>query len=214
MLLAVVVGFLFGFIGSVPVAGPIAMLVLRLGLNHDVRHARNVAIGGAVAEAGYALLAFWGLSSVLARHPRVLPATEIAGAAICLILGTILLLNPPSAPRPREEGARTRGLKRSLAGGFLITALNPTLVVTWTAALTALHATGLFALEPRRALPFAAGVLAGILGWFATLLSLVRKYKERWSPEGIRNFIRFMGGALAAGGAYVGIRAALAFRAG
>jgi len=214
MLLAVLVGFLFGYIGSVPVAGPIAMLVLRLGLNHDVRHARNVAIGGAVAEACYALLAFWGLSSVLARNPRVLPASEIAGGAICLILGTVLILRPPSAPRPREEGVRTRGLKRSLAGGFFITALNPTLIVTWTAALTALHATGLFALETRRALPFAAGVLTGILAWFTTLLSLVRRYKERWSPEAIRTFIRAMGGALVAGGAYVGIRAALVFRAG
>ena len=42
-MLTVLVGFAFGFLGSMPVAGPIAVLVLRLGLNHDDRHARLVA---------------------------------------------------------------------------------------------------------------------------------------------------------------------------
>lgn len=214
MLAAVLVGFLFGFIGSMPVAGPIAMLVLRLGLNHDMRHARNVALGGAVAEAGYALLAYYGLSTVLERHPMVLPATRIAGAALCLILGVILLRHKPKPPQERPPEARDRGLKRSLAGGFLITAVNPTLIVSWTAALTALHATGLFILDPRRAIPFAVGVLGGIITWFITLLALVRRFKSRLSHAAIHGFIKVMGGLLAAGGAWVGVRAVLALRVG
>ena len=47
MLLPLLIGFAFGFLGSMPVAGPISLLVLHLGLAHDSRRAMYVAVGGA-----------------------------------------------------------------------------------------------------------------------------------------------------------------------
>ena len=87
MLPALLIGFAFGYVGSMPVAGPISVLVLHLGLAHDPRHALYVAVGGALAESLYALLAFWGLSAVLAQYPMVLPASRAAGAVLLLALG-------------------------------------------------------------------------------------------------------------------------------
>ncbi|NTV73345.1 MAG: LysE family transporter [Holophaga sp.] len=207
MVVAILVGFAFGFIGSMPVAGPIALLVLRLGLNRDPRHARLVAIGGAFAEGIYSLAAFWGLSEILDRYPRVLPASRIVGAVLCLALGIVLLLHKPKPGPPPGQPERRKGTKRSLLGGFLLTALNPTLLVTWTAALAALHATGLVTLSSERAVPFALAVFLGIVCWFSTLLWLVRRFKGRWSPASVEWFIKGMGAVLVGAAGVVLLRA-------
>ena len=203
MLLAMLIGFIFGFVGSMPVAGPIAMLVLRLGLNEDARHARMVAIGGAVAEGLYSLAAFWGLSSVLDRFPMVVPASRILGILLCLGLGFAMVRHRASEAPPPE--AKAKGNKRSLLGGFLITAFNPTFLVTWTAALTALHGFGISVLAPGRAVPFACAAFLGIIAWFTTLLWMVERFKERWSPRAVARVIRVLGILLLAAGAWLGL---------
>jgi threonine/homoserine/homoserine lactone efflux protein len=180
------------------------VLVLRLGLAQDARHARYVALGGALAEGLYALLAFWGLSTFLERYPVILPASRAVGALICLGLGIVLLLHR-TRPAPVEPGPK-RGNKRSFLGGFLITALNPTFIVTWTAALAALQGTGLMALDASQAIPFALGVVLGIVAWFSTLLALVGRFKGRWSPSGVERFIKGMGAALVLAALWVGLR--------
>jgi threonine/homoserine/homoserine lactone efflux protein len=48
----VALGFAFGFVGSIPVAGPIAALVLSRGLEGRARSALSLAAGAALAEAG------------------------------------------------------------------------------------------------------------------------------------------------------------------
>jgi threonine/homoserine/homoserine lactone efflux protein len=204
MLLPLVIGFAFGYIGSMPVAGPISVLVLHLGLAHNSRLAFYVAVGGALAEALYALVAFWGLSTVLASYPVVLPAAKVVGACILLVLGLVMLFYRVRGATPAVPAARrARGGKRSLVLGFLITAINPSLMVTWTAAVAALNATGLLAMERRQALPFAAAAGAGIVAWFATLLWLVGKWRNRLSIGTLARFMKAMGAVLVAAGSWM-----------
>jgi len=210
-MLLLLVGFAFGCIGSMPVAGPISVLVLHLGLAHDPRHALYVAVGGAVAESLYALLAFWGLSTVLAHYPVVLPASRVVGAGLLLALGLVMLLGRSRDATPDTQRPRS-GHKRSFALGFLITALNPTLIVTWTAAVGALHATSLLALHRSEALPFAASVCLGIITWFLILLWLVARWRSRISAQAMRRFRRAMGGVLLVAGAWMALRTLLALR--
>jgi threonine/homoserine/homoserine lactone efflux protein len=207
MLLTILVGFAFGFLGSMPVAGPISVLVLHLGLAHDPRHAMHVAVGGAVAEALYALVAFWGLSTVLAAYPVILPVSRLVGAVLLLALGLAMVLRRVRGATPAEPVRPARGRKRSLALGFLVTALNPTLIVTWSAAVAALHATGLVDMDRQAALPFAGSVAAGIIAWFVTLLWLVAKWRNRMSLEAMARFMKLMGAALVAVGAWMAARA-------
>lgn len=214
MLLALLIGFAFGYFGSMPVAGPISLLVLHLGLEGAPRQGIFVAMGGALAEGAYALLAFWGLTAFLNRYPAVLPASRVVGAALLLVLGLVLLLRGPGAPEPEDLPAPRRGSKRSFAAGFLITAVNPTLVVTWTAALGALHGTGLLTLDQSRALPFAGAVILGIVAWFATLLWLVLRFRARWSEAALSRFKKVMGAALVAVGGWMAVRAILVAWAG
>lgn len=208
-MLLLLIGFCFGFFGSMPVAGPISVLVLHLGMANDARHGFYVAVGGALAESLYSLLAFWGLSTVLEAYPMVLPASRALGAVILLALGLVLLLRkakPEAAEAAADAPAPKGGSKRSFLMGFFITALNPTLMVTWTAAVAALHATGLLAMGPGKAVPFAAAACAGILTWFAILLWVVKKFRNRWSPSALARFMRVMGGFLVALGGWMAVR--------
>ncbi len=206
MLLPLVIGFCFGYVGSMPVAGPISVLVLHLGLAHSPRLALYVALGGALAESLYALVAFWGLSTVLASYPVVLPAARVVGACILLVLGLVMLLYRMRGVTPAATARRTRGGKRSLALGFLITAVNPSLMVTWSAAVAALNSTGLLTMERRQALPFAAAVGAGIVAWFLTLLWLLGRCRNRLSLGTLARFMKAMGAALVAAGGWMVVR--------
>jgi threonine/homoserine/homoserine lactone efflux protein len=208
MLLLLLLGFAFGYVGSMPVAGPISVLVLHLGLANDARHALCVAVGGALAEGLYALLAFWGLSTVLTHYPVILPVSRAVGAVLLLVLGLVMLLTRMRGATPQTQQPR-KGNKRSFVLGFLVTALNPTLIVTWTAAVAALNATGLLVMDQAQAPPFAAAVCVGIVAWFLTLLWLVRRWRDRVSVESLGRFKRAMGALLVAAGGWLAIRVVL-----
>ncbi len=205
-MLALLVGFAFGYLGSMPVAGPISVLVLHLGLAREGRRAFHLALGGALAEGIYALLAFWGLSAILAGHPLLLPVSRVLGAGILLGLGGAMLARRIRGATPATQPGPPAGRKRSFALGFLVTALNPTLIATWTAAVAALNATGLLAMDRTQALPFAAAACAGIVAWFATLLWLVRRFRHRLGAAALARLGRALGAGLVLLGGWILVR--------
>ncbi len=193
MLLALVLGSVFGFVGSMPVAGPIALLVFAYGAHGRARSAFYVALGAALAESIYAFVTFWGFAELLRRYPLVVPVSRAVGAVVLLATGAYMIARKPRDDRgPGSERSHSkRGGKFLL--GFTITALNPTLLVTWTAAVTALSSALGHGLRTRDALPFAAGACAGIVGWFAVLLVLMRRYREKFSPSTLDRVARGAG---------------------
>jgi threonine/homoserine/homoserine lactone efflux protein len=66
-------------------------------------------------------------------------------------------------------------VRSSFALGLGLTALNPTFLATWSAAVAVLHSTGMVPASLAAAVPFAAGAGAGIFSWFAVMLALLRR---------------------------------------
>src|SRR5262245_51236802 len=96
-------GFAFGFVGSIPIAGPIAALVWSRGLEDRTRSGLFLAAGAAVAEGAYVYLAFWGFSEVLARYAWIEPLSRLAAAATLTVLGVRFVRRPhleAAAPPP------------------------------------------------------------------------------------------------------------------
>jgi len=192
MLFATILGFAFGFVGSMPVAGPITALVFSRGLEGRTGGALSLAMGAALAEGGYAYLAFWGFGGFLARYAWIGPASRVAAALISLGLGLYFVLAGGGAAEPAEPAARAPR-RQSFLLGLTVTALNPTLVAAWTAAITATYSLGLLRFEPGEALPFALGACSGITAWFATLLGFLRRYRTRISRTAVGRLRRAMG---------------------
>jgi threonine/homoserine/homoserine lactone efflux protein len=192
LILALVVGLLLSFVGSMPIAGPIAAIVVSKGLENKTRAGLCIAGGAAVAESAYAFMAFWGITSVLNRFPGILRASRILGCAILVALGLYFFFRKrKEAVRPEDPIERV-GYKNVLFG-FSVTAANPTLIVTWTAAVSAAHSTGILRVRAFDAFPFAAGVVTGIVSWFAILLWLLSHFRTKVNPRTIDRAIRVMG---------------------
>ena len=205
MVLAAVIGFAFGFIGSMPIAGPIAALVFYRGLEDRTRGAIALAFGASIAEAVYAGLAFWGFAELITEYHWIDPLSRGAAAVILLFVGFHFTFRLRSRPKRASSNPRV-GQKRSFLLGFTITALNPALIATWTGAVTAVHSFGFVQVDASAALPFALSACLGLTTWFAVLLALLAKYKDRFRRDTLEAAIRVTGVGLIGLGLYFGYR--------
>jgi threonine/homoserine/homoserine lactone efflux protein len=207
--LALLTGFAFGFVASMPIAGPISFLVLARGLHGRYRSGLLIALGAALPEGVYAFLAFWGMSAVLSIHPTLSAVTSAAGAVILVALGVHLvrLREPP----PGENGDDESGQKRSFLLGFTVTALNPTLLATWPAAVAALHSAGIVPVSGSNALPYAVGISGGIVAWFAMLLHLLRRHQRLFRAARLQRIVHVLGLLIIGVGLWMAVRAVSQF---
>jgi threonine/homoserine/homoserine lactone efflux protein len=194
MVLAALLGFVLGFVASIPIAGPISALVLRRGLEGRFRAAGWLAFGGGLAEAGWAFLAFFGFAALFVDYPLILPISRAGGAIVLTALGVSFLRK--STGEPQVEDVPQDSAWSSFAVGASLGALNPTLLATWTAAVTTIYATKALDFRGALALPFAVGVCSGITGWFLVLIVIIRRYRERFSYAALARTVRFIGGGL------------------
>ncbi|HMJ53986.1 MAG TPA: LysE family transporter [Polyangiaceae bacterium] len=205
--MALLVGLVLGFFGSIPVAGPASILVLKNALEKGHRQGFDIAIGAAVGEAFYAFIAFWGLTTVLESFPVLVPISKIVGAVLVIVLGIYLVVRRPNTSDVQAAKLADRQGRRWLRG-FLSAFFNPTLLATWTTIVTGLHAASLVEPSPRGAIPFSLGVGIGILGWFAFLVQVVvRRFRDRLEPAKIQRVIRGFGWAMIGVGAIIVSRA-------
>lgn len=203
MLMALLAGLVCGFVGSIPIAGPTAVVIVERALRHEVRAAFAIAVGAAVAEGGYALLAYLGMTAFLSRFPKLLVASRVLGAAILLGIGLYLAL--AKRKPPRDTGERPEAPRGAmLLLGLVMTGVNPTLLASWSAVCTVLHSTQTLRVEPLDAFPFALGVAVGSSAWFAVLLGLLHRFRRAVSETTLGRIVNVIGWILVAAGLTVG----------
>jgi threonine/homoserine/homoserine lactone efflux protein len=169
LLLALLLGFAFSFLGSLPMTGPLALLVIDRMVSGQRRAAFWITLAGALVEGVIAAVIAALLPLVLQYSSSIVRVARISGAVVILVVGLSLLLRPQAVSQ-----LETQHKSQSLLAGFLATALNPTLLATWTIAVTALHANGLLDGGFREGPLFGAGVVAGVLAWLFVLVLLAR----------------------------------------
>jgi threonine/homoserine/homoserine lactone efflux protein len=183
-----IVAMVFSFVGSLPLAGPIAVLVVSNGVNGRHRDALHIACGAAVAEGIYAFLAFWCFATFLARYPIVLPISHAVTAAILLSLGIYFIrfkLKEPHGEPPSKRG--------KFWVGFSVSILNPTLLATWSAVTTFLYSRQLVKMTGLLAIPFGAFAAAGIILWALMMVALMKRFREHFPRAALTWIVRAMG---------------------
>ena len=96
--------------------------------------------------------------------------------------------------KPPAEAKDTRENKAGTALlGFSVSAINPTLLLTWSAAVAFLYSRGLKATSSVYAIPFGLCAAAGIAAWFVILAALFRRYGGKLPEAAITWVIRAMG---------------------
>jgi threonine/homoserine/homoserine lactone efflux protein len=195
------VALVFSFVGSLPLVGPIAVLVVSNGVNGRYKDALQIGLGAAVAEGIYAFLAFWGFATFLARYAIVLPISRAVTAAVLLSLGVHFLFFRLKDVAPTSARQAKRG---RFWVGFSISILNPTLLATWSAVTTFLYSKQLVAMTALLAIPFGGFAAGGIMLWAFMMVALMRTFRERF-PKGLLTWIvRGMGVVLIGVGLWSG----------
>jgi threonine/homoserine/homoserine lactone efflux protein len=201
LLATCLIAMAFGFFGSMPLAGPVAVMVFSRASRRRYAEALQIGLGAAAAEGLYAGVAFWGFTSLLARHPLVVPVSRAVTAVVLSALGVRFAL---WKERPRQDEQEPRS-GTSLVG-FSLSAINPTLLVTWSAAVAFLYSKGLGESSALAAIPFGLCAATGITLWFAILVAILRKFEGRLPLSFLTWTIRVLGLALVALGIWSGVQ--------
>jgi threonine/homoserine/homoserine lactone efflux protein len=179
MISSLLVGLLMSFIGSMIPTGPIALIVLKRGLRSQNLGALSLASGAAIAEAGYALLAYLGINFALSRYPRENFILQILAGGILIIFALVCIFD--------GHGHQSKKSSREYPGanfllGLSIAGLNPTFLVTWAGLVAVARGAGLIS-DLHAAPAFALGVLLGPILWFWILIRVLNHHAGRLSPE-------------------------------
>jgi threonine/homoserine/homoserine lactone efflux protein len=191
----------FGFFGSMPLLGPISIMVFSRAAQKKYSEALHIALGAALAEGTYAGVAFLGFATLLAQHPVVVPLSNGVTAIVLVGLGIRFAVWKPA--EPTDEDAPPGG---TTLVGFSLAVINPTLLVTWGTAVAFLYSKGLGVASPLAALPFGASAAAGIVGWFAVLVALLRRFEGKVPDRALAWTIRALGVALIGLGAWSAVQ--------
>jgi threonine/homoserine/homoserine lactone efflux protein len=179
MISTILIGMVMSFFGSMIPTGPIALIVLKRGLRCQNLGALSLASGAALAEAGYAFLAYLGITFALTRYPLETFLLRIIAAGILIAFAAVCIIDsrkPPAKNSSREYAGANFLLGLSIAG------LNPTFLVTWAAAVAAARGAGLIS-DIHAAPGFALGVAAGAVLWFWVLIKVLTHHAGRLHPE-------------------------------
>jgi len=124
--------FLFGVVIAAPV-GPIALLLIHVGLNHRFAGALAAALGVALADLTYAVVAFSagsGLFALLHAHDR---AIRLASSGLLVFLGSWMVVRAFRIPVATDGSSKAKIRTPSLLQLYLLTLANPLTILLFVA---------------------------------------------------------------------------------
>lgn len=128
-----VVGFLAGFIFSVPVAGPISILIVSNALKGKFRYSVKAAAGAAFADFFYVFIAMIGITRLYHIYQPAIPYILMVGGLFLIYVAWQVFKSKLKAdeiekgPEIKEKYYNRGGFRT----GFLLNFLNPTLFFGW-----------------------------------------------------------------------------------
>lgn len=128
-----IMGFAAGFVLSIPVAGPINILITTNALLGKLRYCIRVALGSSVIEFFYVLIIVFGIVSLYEVYKPFVPYILIVGSVILIIVGIKVMRTKFDLTNVNlKEIVRDRiANKGGFTTGILINVTNPSLFLGW-----------------------------------------------------------------------------------
>ena len=130
-----VAGLLAGFIFSMPIAGPISILITSNALKGRRRFCNRANFGAAIADAFYVFIAVFGLTKLYSLYKPLVPYLLALGALFIFRVGYKIVRTPIDIQHLDDEGRMSERAHIDQTGGFrtgfMLNFLNPTLFLGW-----------------------------------------------------------------------------------
>lgn len=181
-------GLVIGFCIAVPV-GPIGVLCIRRTLAEGRGVGLVSGLGAATADATYAAIAGFGLTSVSALLVGQQLWLRLVGGAFLLYLGIRTF-----AARPAERGreATVTGLFGAFASTLALTLSNPLTVLSFAAIFVGLGVASSVG-DHAAAAALVLGVFSGSMIWWVAVSVGGGSTRSRFGPAGLRWVNRIAG---------------------
>jgi L-lysine exporter family protein LysE/ArgO len=219
MLIAFIVGFVSGWLISMPI-GPVNAAAITRTLQFNYKHGFLVGFGASIMDAIYCGGATQ-INAFLLRSPIINLCFQTVGFGILLYLGIKSLraeqqehpFEPTEKDTAQEKKAEARVSKMhvkkasflaSVTLGIVLYASNVAGVPEWIFISAFWHNQGVLIIGFSDAILFAAGAGVGTAGWFFTLTRYFSKRKTSLKPRTLYIINRFAGLAMLAFGIYFG----------
>lgn len=130
-----IIGFIAGFFFSMPIAGPISILVTSNALKGKLKYCNLLALGASFADFIYVLVAVYGITKLFTAYSGVIPYILGLGALFLFYVGYKIIRTKFDLEHIDEEsrhiGKPGRPGKGAFYTGFMVNFLNPTLFFGW-----------------------------------------------------------------------------------
>ena len=128
-------GFIAGFIFSMPIAGPISILITSNALKGKLRYCQLATIGSSIADFIYVFVAVYGLTRLYSLYKPLIPYVLFGGTVFLFFIG--YRIYHTKLDLENIEGRQTMppkvksGADGGFYTGFMINLFNPTLFFGW-----------------------------------------------------------------------------------
>ncbi|MGA2408047.1 MAG: LysE family transporter [Bacteroidales bacterium] len=128
-----IAGLLAGFIFSMPIAGPISILITSNAFKGRLRYCNLVSIGASIADFTYVFIAVFGLTRLYSLYKPAIPYILSGGSIFFIILGYKIIRTKIDIEHLEDKSHLTEKIKKKEKGAFytglMINFLNPTLFI-------------------------------------------------------------------------------------
>jgi threonine/homoserine/homoserine lactone efflux protein len=196
-------GVLIGLSVAAPI-GPMSMLTMRRAIERGFIPGIVSGFGIALADATYATVAAFGLSSlsnILIDHQRLI---QIAGGVALLYIGASILRSARTPATSRPETLRSAGLGRIVGAMYVLTLSNPTTILSFAAIFGGLGVA--LANNSAESLLLVSSVFLGSMLWWLALCGFLSKIRTRLNSQWVSR-IDLAAGAIILAMAFVSIAA-------
>jgi threonine/homoserine/homoserine lactone efflux protein len=130
-----IAGLIAGFIFSMPIAGPISILVTSNALKGKLKYCNLLTIGASLADLFYVFIAVYGLTRFFSVYKPVIPYITGFGSLFIIFIGYRIFRTKIDLENLDDKikisGKTSSNANGGFYTGFLVNFLNPTLFFGW-----------------------------------------------------------------------------------
>jgi len=131
-----IVGLVVGFVFSMPIAGPISILITSHALRGQMRYCITAAIGASLIDMCVCFIVVHGFTSLVGKFAYYIPYFLLVGAVILFIIGVRIVLTKFDFEHVQlKKTGLQRVIKIKDKSGFwtglLLNASNPSIFIGW-----------------------------------------------------------------------------------
>ncbi len=135
ILTVVLLGFFAGFVFSMPVAGPVSIIITSNALKGNKTYCLRAAAGASVVEFVYVFAAIFGITTFYLTYKSAIPYLLIFGSVVIIFIGVKIIRTKLDIENIDESKIKK---KPKTTGGFrtgaILNITNPSLFISWLTA--------------------------------------------------------------------------------